>query len=93
MLTKEQRDEILRLAQMMHGRHYLASDKLVAYLDSITAPRGWYMVPYEPTAEMIEAAMRFDVIHNARPKSEQIAAAIYKAMYDASPAEPGDSNE
>lgn len=38
MLTKEQRDEILRLAYMMSGRHYLASDKLVAFLDTLTVP-------------------------------------------------------
>lgn len=104
MIKKEQRDEIMRRVEEYTDQARLWATRsvdnrrsetralvdLVAYLDSIIVPEGWKVVPCDPTPEMIEATLRFDVIHNARPKSEQIAAAIYRAMYDASPSGPGE---
>lgn len=93
MLTKEQRDEILRLVQECvaagnegGGKQALA---LCDYIDSITVPEGWQVVPVEPTEEMHRAYWRA----GSRLLSDaEYPKAVYQAMLAAAP-KPEDSNE
>lgn len=96
MLTKEQRDEILRMAGEWArvARFYgarednalqltAAFETFSAYLDSITVPEGWQVVPVEPTSAMVVAGLEHGGI---------AAGLAYADMLAAAP-KPGDSNE
>lgn len=99
MLTKEQRDEILRMAGEWArvARFYGAREDnalqltaafktFSAYLDSITVPEGWQVVPVEPT----EAIM--DVLYDSGiDEHDEYLRVVYRAMIAAAP-KPGDSN-
>ena len=86
MLTRKQRSEILRLANQMDGPKRIgAYARLADYLDSITVPEGWQVVPVEPTREMIEAARQHHEGEAYLPFS------LYKAMLAVAP-KPGDSS-
>lgn len=86
MFTKEQRDEILRIASRIE---HASTEESEAYelanfhrhLDSITVPEGWQVVPVEPTREMLSAT-----------SWPSCAATDYRHMLAAAP-KPGDSNE
>lgn len=54
----------------------------VLALSSEKVPNGWKLVPIEPTAEMIEAAVD-DFFAEARPKHRIIAKRVYKEMLSA----------
>lgn len=75
MLKPEHREAIYRLA--LQQQYADLSD----YLDSITVPEGWQVVPVEPTREMLSAT-----------SWPSCAATDYKHMLAAAP-KPGDSNE
>ena len=91
MLTKEQRDEILRLViecvavgNEGGGKQGMA---LCDYLDSITVPEGWQVVPVEPTEAIL------DVLYdNGIDEHDEYLRNVYRAMLAAAP-KPGDSNE
>lgn len=88
MLTKEQRDEILRIASRIEHASTEESEayelaNFHKYLDSITVPEGWQMVPVEPTSAMVVAGLEHGGI---------AAGLAYADMLAAAP-KPGDSNE
>ena len=101
MLTKEQRDEILRLAAELikapsdtwgsFGRLV----KFTKYIDSITAPEGWQVVPVEPTGLMVDAGR--EAMQRAPDLGGIVSANTaevmdsYTAMLAAAP-KPGGSN-
>ena len=106
MLTKEQRDEILRMAGEWArvARFYgarednalqltAAFETFSAYLDSITVPEGWKLVPVEPTEAMCDAAWASEGTDyvGEHHRIWQFAPA-YRAALAAAP-KPGDSNE
>lgn len=79
MLKPEHREAIYRLA--LQQQHADLSD----YLDSITVPEGWQVVPVEPTREMIDAARQHHEGEAYLPFS------LYRAMLAAAP-KPGGSD-
>lgn len=96
MLTKEQRDEILRLVLECvavgnegGGKQAMA---LCDYLDSITVPEGWQMVPVEPTQKMLDSARDWSIRINGIGIGNEQASGCYSALLAAAP-KPGDSNE
>ena len=90
MLTKEQRDEILRLAAEVIKKpsdtweSFGRLQNFTKYLDSITVPEGWKvgneLAPFHPSASHVEPGYR-DGLNDC-----------YRAMLAAAP-KPGDSNE
>ena len=96
MFKKEQRDEILRIASRIEHASTEESEayelaNFHKYLDNITVPEGWQVVPVEPTREMLEAADEayfrgYSGTATAHPAS------IYAKMIAAAP-KPGGSNE
>lgn len=92
MLTKEQREAIYRLA--LQQQYAELSD----YLDSITVPEGWQVVPVEPTPAMVTAysvaageLTKRHLLSGSYPATWQPIEAGYTAMLAAAP-KPGDSS-
>lgn len=97
MLTKEQRDEIMRLADDHADDERIgAYGRLADYLDSITAPEGWKLVPVEPTNKMRVAFFRqYDMaVTVGLPEYDSTDGFEmgYASMLAAAP-QPGDSND
>lgn len=87
MLTKEQRDEILRRCdEIAKAPTLIKRLSLADCLDSITVPEGWQIVPTLPTVDMRTAGAKATDIGNYSP------VAVWAAMLAAAP-KPGDSNE
>ncbi len=86
MLTKEQRNEILRILPDIPFDLWV---RLVGYLDSITVPEGWQVVPVEPTREMLRAVDRVDF---SSDDTEGTTYNVWNAMLASAP-RPGGSND
>lgn len=81
MLKPEHREAIYRLA--LQQQHADLSD----YLDSITVPEGWQVVPVEPTEAIL------DVLYdNGIDEHDEYLRNVYRAMLASAP-RPGGSNE
>ena len=85
MLTKEQRDEILRILPEIPFAPWL---QLLCYLESIAAPEEWQMVP-------TEIIKRFPEINPSNYNHDDVCALNdwgVELVLAAAP-KPGDSNE
>lgn len=102
MLTKEQKEALQLLIRLYADEVAQASvgevanpaeqaEAINAFLDELTAPEGWQMVPVEPTREMLEAAEEAYVCGYTGTATAH-PASVYAKMLAAAP-KPGDSNE